>query len=299
MVADTTQRKIPEADFVRYIDESLGKADPGRSIPWAVDSPPPWAKEFHPKVIWDLGCGLGAFTESIILCLDSWGCLDRLEKFILVEGDKKLYQQPEQGLSTKLYNRIKNVLVVCGRGDAIVEVCMENIFFNRKEGNIISSVSPLDGFSPPRADLIIASHITYYFEDGSGLSIVQALQSHHLQIHGKIWCVIRNLECPIYRMRRQVLKDLKIPDPKPYDYAESFHAKVLPRLKGLQLKAEKSNGYNINGPQCLKISYVLMWREMPGLRESSYKRASQAVCGKSDPLFEETHFILENQGEVG
>ncbi len=289
------ERKVPEADFVRYVEEALGKADPDRAIPWVATPSPEWAVGFHPRIIWDLGCGLGAFTEAIILRLAGWGCLDRLKQLVLVEGDEAIHPGGGQGLRAELRQRMKTTLDHCGHDDVSVEVIIANLAFKRTEGGGASPISPLDGLASPRADLVIASHITYYFEDGSGQGITQALQTHHLQPNGRIWCVIRNLDCPIYRKRRQTLKELNMPDPKPYDYGEYFQDSVVPRFEGLLLREAKVHGYNIKGSECLKTGHSLMWREFPGSSETPYGRAVRAIyTDDADPLFRETHFIMEH-----
>jgi len=290
---DILQRKIPDADFTRFIDTSLGKADPNRSVPWRVDPPPVWASQFRPRVIWDLGCALGAFTEAVIIRLLNWGCLERLERLVLVEGDISLHPNGVEGLKIELSQRMDSVFRRCGL-DVVVDVLVTKITFHRLKGGV-SPIFPLDQLSPQKADLVIASHLTYYFEDGSGDGFIRALRTHHLKSSGKIWCVVRNLDCPIYRMRKQVLEELNMPDPKPHDYAEHFQARVIPSFKDVLLQEEKKQGYSIKGVECLKLCHALMWRELPGPNDTPYKYAARAVCCESDPLFKETHFILEGR----
>ena len=73
-------------------------------------------------------------------------------------------------------------------------------------------VAPLQEL-PWRPDLIVASHVTYYFGNGLGLDLVNRLASHHLAPGGRIWLVIRRLNCPIYEVRAQAIKQLGSDDP--------------------------------------------------------------------------------------
>lgn len=300
--SETLNRLVPEAQFVTYIDETLGKADPRIAIPWTLKERPKWVEDFYPEVIWDIGCALGAFTESIIKSLAEWGCLKNLKQLILFEGDPNIHESGAEALQSSLIARVSGILASYKIEGVAIEVHITNVEFQQIEGTSeVSPIKPLYALDQPKADLVVASHLTYYFGDGSGQGLIQALQSHHLQPNGKIWCVIRNLECPIYLKRRETLKELNTEEPKPHDYAEYFIDKVIPEIKQLNLLVAQELGYNLKiSDEWLKIGYVFMWREMPpsGGCETAYTQAVKAIAMEDDPLFKETHFILVNAQQI-
>jgi len=149
-----------------------------------------------------------------------------------------------------------------------------------------------------KADLVILSHVTYYFGDGSGRDLLQAIRDRYLSEDGIIWCVIRKHDCPIYQMRQLTLTQMGIAESKPYDYAEYFQTSVLPHLKGLHLIDCRDQGY-LRDPKMedrLEAAYSLMWRDPPNLAgDSAYSQAVMALKGVANALFDERHFILEGK----
>lgn len=283
---------MPEADFVRLIDERLGKSDPDYSVPWGEAPVPEWALSFRPQEIWDIGSGLGAFTEAVVLRLGSWGCLENLRKLVMVEADTSLDPGGARGLKCNLQARLGGVLDSLGHHNTCVEVITERITFDGYSKKQASHAPILRRLSGRMADLVIASHITYYFGDGSGRELIDQLHGNHIEPGGVLWCVIRNLECPIYQARRELLSRLQTQDVKPYDYAEYFRDEVLPEVRKIKIRAMREHGYFIKGAHCRDTCHALMWREMADIDDTVYARAVSATCSEEDPLFRETHFIL-------
>lgn len=292
MPADLGVRRIPEAEFVARIDDLLQKSTPEQTIPWSVSPPPEWAKRFRPRRIIDLGAGVGGFTHSVLLRLGQWGCLDNLEQVVLIESDCNLLPGGEPALRAHLLRQVKSALAAGEGSGATIDIRMESIELREAHGGGIAI--PL--LEPYRdTDLIVASHLTYYFGDGSGRELLRCLGARYLSVAGRIWCVIRKRACPIYHVRARMLKDLAVTDVKPFDYAEYFESDVLPSLSSTTLLAAEDQAYLIDSsfPGREEAIHLLMWRQMPSTnRDDPYRRAVAEIVAENAALFVERHFIL-------
>ncbi|GEM_PF-2966621 len=288
------ERRIPEAEFVIRIDQLLEKGLPEKTVPWPADSPPAWARGFRPQTIVDLGTGVGGFMRSVLLRLGQWGCLEGLKRLVLIESDKALSPSgSEMGLQRLLLMKAKEALAVAGKSDVAVETVIAPVRVESKDGFQEGVISVLE---PYRAvDLIIASHITYYFGDGSGRELLPALGRYLSPNGGRLWCVIRKQNCPIYQTRAKTLAKLGQDDVKPFDYAEYFERVVLPVFPEFVVLETADKGYLGDPGQegRADAAYFLMWREVPLHHENPYWQAVADIVAAPEPLFVERHFIVE------
>jgi hypothetical protein len=287
------KRRIPEGEFVVRIDEMLEKWLPEKTIPWPASSPPVWARGFQPRTIVDLGTGVGGFTRSVLSCLGQWGCLEGLERLVLIESDETLSPSGKEGLHRFLLTKARETLDEAGRTDVVVEVVTAPVQIDGEEGNREGMIRVLEPY--PEIDLLVASHITYYFGDGSGRELLLALR-RYLSLTGRLWCVIRRQECPIYQARAKTLATLGYDEIKPFDYAEYFEQSVLPAFPEFVILGAADKGYLADPSQPVRAdaAYFLMWREEPQPPcDTPYWQAIDDIVSESVPLFVERHFILE------
>jgi hypothetical protein len=284
---------IPEAEFVIRIDQLLEKRLPEKTIPWSAGSPPLWARGFRPRTIVDLGTGVGGFISSVLLRLGQWGCLEQLERLVLIEGDETLSLTVDEGLPRLLSAKAEDALAAAGKTNVSVEVVVAPVQVEGKEESKEGVIRVLDPY--PEIDLIVASHITYYFGDGSGRLLLPAL-GRYLSKAGRLWCVIRKQECPIYQARAKTLAMSDYDEVKPFDYAEYFEQAVLPFFPEFVTLETADKGYLGDPGQegRADAAYFLMWREVPQQPyDTSYWQAVADIVAAPEPLFVERHFIVE------
>lgn len=297
LFAAGVKKRVPDSAFVGIIDRGLRKHDPAVTMPWARTKPPKWARDFRPESMLDVGCGLGAFTSSVLERLGQWGCLQKLEQITLVEKEAHLKVQGATALRQALVRRVsKSTQAYEGKAPTI-QVFVKPLRLPKGRGNL----KPLPPLGKQRFDLIVASHITYYFGDGSGREFVDELARKHLNPGGLIWLVVRKSESPIYEFRAKTLMDLDLNDPKPYDYAEYFEKTVLPKLPHLHCAAVADQWYLPSGRgltehQRMRLCHLLMWRSEPARNPADpLRKASEACIIQPGPIFSERHFILRKE----
>lgn len=293
MALPVQKRCIPEGEFVLRIDELLKKWMPEKTIPWPAGIPPQWARGFRPRTIVDLGSGVGGFIGSALLRLGQWGCLERLERLVLIESDEMLSPTGREGLQRLLSAMAGGALAAVGRTEVSIEVVIEPVRVESKGSNKEGMISVLEPYL--KVDLIVASHITYYFGDGSGRELLQSL-GQYLSPTGRLWCVIRRKGCPIYQARAKTLTLMRHDEVKPFDYAEYFEETVLPAFSDFVILETADKGYLADPRQAGRAdaAYFLMWREVPQQPDDTpYWQAVDDIVAELAPLFVERHFIVE------
>lgn len=306
---------VPEAPFVLRIDRLLEKDNPDKTIPWPGNEVPQWAENFQPRVVLDIGAGAGGFLRSWLTRMRAWGGLRRLRSLVVFEQAESIVPQGGSGLATRLYGIMREGVGREAGEDLEYLPLIKRVELRAGEDADIPQLEPFRG-----ADLIVASHVTYYFADGSGRTFLRSLLPY-LAEGGRIWCVIRTHSCPIYHTRTVLLNCLGIEDKKAFDYAEYFEQSVLPDIPELRLVASAGKAYldDYNAPGRREAAYLLMWREKPSMNFLRRKTPSplpqhaagevppvtggaQFKCDAVDhvlrhrgPLFGERHFILEKR----
>lgn len=292
-IADLLQRYLPSAQFNQAMEEFLDKGNPDRVVAWPVEPMPEWARGFRPRIFLDLGSGLGGVTAATLIRLAQWGCLAQLEKVVLVDRDAMLHHEGARGLQGFLKQRIADTLRRIGCPGVEVQVHIREIMIEPAGQGM--SIPLLDQICP-FADLILASHVTYYFGDGSGRELVEALGRRYLGPQGLIWVNIRDLDCPAYAMRRDILIKLGISDLQPLDYAEFFPIDDLGRTAGLRLVGRSRIEGDVRHRQHRsRVAGLIMWRAEFDPSEAlslPLREAATALAESDGPLYSETQFIL-------
>lgn len=103
-------------------------------------------------------------------------------------------------------------------------------------------------------DLIIASHLTYYFPD-AGATLAYFLASRCLKSDGIAWFVVRDRDCGFFKLRAKLLHEAGLPDVNYDRFSDSF-------LDGVCCLSGSDVGIRVN-------------RRRTNLRLESRERASQ------------------------
>lgn len=272
--------------FQGRIDDAFRKSDADRSVPWPATPIPFWANGLQPRTILDLGCARGRFTTAVLSRLHSWGCLGRLGSLALVEE--------EQGFDSHDATAERNLTAECrgaAGGAETLDIQLVNghaAVFETNHGRVELAMGN-EILRPP--DLILASHVTYYFED-DGASLIRALTGW-LPSESYAWIVVRKRECPIYRKRLGVLVASAASESEK-GYAEDIEPIIL-RSTGLELVDRRDRDFlaQSNRPDdCASLAHLLMWRVPIEDGDPAQAAAAREVCRDQAPLFSERHFIV-------
>lgn len=286
-------RLLPAGAFTRAIEELIEKDNPDNVIGWPADPVPEWARSFRPRSISDLGSGMGGETVSMLTRLGQWGCLESLQELHLFEHDNSLIDGTPHGLAGYLRERAERAIRPFVTRSVGIEVHTESLVLDACGGE--SFLRPLDKLS--RTDLAFCSHITYFFDDGSGLRFTKALLQQHLATNGLAWMNIRDLHFGAYKARSAVLDSLGLPDPQPFDYSEHYASVVMPALEGAELLESAQVKPQLRaGADRGMAAELMMWRTTLGeetrRQYPEVRLAVDRLARDSGPLFSETQFIL-------
>lgn len=251
--------------------------------------------------ILDVGGGEGTFTELVLKLLKANGaCAGATPLQVhIIEKDDVLWRKCKRRLGRPGIE-LKRVEVSAQEYDAF------ELPNNRKA--LLAFADRLSNGGAQRYDLIVASHVTYYF-DNAGAELAYALGSRLLAPTGFMWFVVRDRDCPFYRYREKLLAEHRLPD----IHRECFSDAFLDRLRSLvadpgndskptiftqvrKLSLEVSAGDNATG----LVSYLL-W--LSGLKANEVEEA--AARGGAKDGFTETHIwispiikILEDESRI-
>lgn len=277
--------------FQGLIDDVLGKDDPAACIPWSASSRPAWAGGFTPASVLDLGVATGRFTASVLTCLGDWGCLTDLRRLHLVEEEPGFDGSDEPMVEESIVDRCRTALA-----SVPIEILLSNetvgLTPSEESGDIEITIGTEKAEA---ADLIIASHFTYYFPDG-GRSLLKALASTLRRSGGLGWIVVRRRDCPIYRQREQHVATLAADCDTTDIYAEDVEEWIRASESGLELVEGKDHAF-LAGPvhpaSHVDVASLLMWRRpLNALTRAERGALEQAFCALG-PLFVERHLIVK------
>jgi hypothetical protein len=284
----------PYSEFQERIDDAFARDNPARSVPWG-SSRPDWAAPFSPKTILDVGCAKARFTTSVLGRLGTWECLKDVKKIVLVESEPG-FDANCPDAAEDIRRRCRDTLSRYGRKNVDVQLVNQPAVVERRL-SIFGAQSKLSIATEmmPTADMIIASHITYYFASG-GAEFIHALAGS-LTRSGLIWLVVRKRDCPIYRERSQVLnKVYQSIDQR--DYAEDMET-IIQRSPNLELIDASDRDFLSLGERpsdCVDLAYLLMWRTAStGSMADPKFHAARKVCLAQEPLYSERHFIVRRK----
>lgn len=288
---DPTTLLLPGADFVRDIDVLLDKGHPDTALPWAGDLSAPWGRSPGFKHVVDVGAGLGAFTGAIIQQLGRWQLTAKLESLTLIDGDPDLFRPTVDEGTQEVCHRLGRLLA---QARPVGSRTVEPRYVVENASVVPEGIQPLVrlGLKP---DLIIASHVTYYLGDGSGLDFVRGLLTH-LAPGGLLWLVIRRLDCPIYQERQATLTRLHKPDPKPRDFAELFLSERAQHIPASKVVRNVTYRYPMpsNMEDRLTAIHLLMWRAYADAEFPAGREAAKRVSELTSHPFHEEHIVLSN-----
>ena len=284
--SDLANLPFPDAAFVQHIDVLLQKDDPSVTIPWRRR--PRWARPESVKHMVDIGAGVGRFTQSVTSTLGRWGAFAKEPTITLVDGDQALFGDlgvPGARTALEVNEAVRKTAHAFGV-DAKVRIDERNAAI-RPNGTLF----PLS--QQQQVDLIVASHVTYYFSDGSGLDFARAC-SQHISPGGLLWLVIRREDCPIYRARAKLLSEIGLVDPKPFDYAEHFLLNIKELGDNFRLVVHSTKLYALpsKASDRLAATHLLMWRDYPDMGREEYVAVASLVAYQSRYPFSEEHIVL-------
>lgn len=287
-------RTLPNAEFQRLMEAMLEKESPDKVLGWGAHPVPAWAVGFRPKTILDVGTGLGAVTTSVLFRLAQWGCLSDLRHVVLTERDEKLHPDGSIGLKAFLEARVSHTLKAADIHGVKVDAQIVDLALSGGSSGT-PSLKPVSNFCPP-ADLVLASHVSYYFGDGSGCQLVDAIGHNLLSPNGRLWVAIRSRDCPVYKSRYDALRTLNVEDPQPLDYAEEFEVGLVRKMSPLRLLDKRNVAMDVrSGTDRLRAAILMMWRRDVQQGEVFGQHmigAAEEACLSVQPLLTERQFIL-------
>jgi SAM-dependent methyltransferase len=242
------------------------------------------AKSWTVKRILDIGAGEGKFTRLVIdLLKESNACPGPLHVDV-IEKDDTLYEQCRlllEGIGATCRR------VPTGQNGQTFELAKD------REDLLIFADHWKDTLSKeglePGYDLLIASHVTYYF-DNAGTDLAYAFGSRLLKKSGHAWFVIRDRDCPFYRCRDEFLAASGLPDIHRDCFSDSFLDRLRCMVRDLDkaiptiFTQPRSLALDVTGNATDLVSY-LMW--LDGLSSNQIRAAAEAG-GRADG-FAETH----------
>ena len=285
---------LPSAEFTRAMDYMVEKENPANSIAWPAEPVPAWARHLRVQHLADLGTGVGGETSAMLMRLGQWGCLNDLSEIHLFEHDAQLCPGGKADLAAALEARLRPCVPSHVQATVRFILHTESMTVHGALGHAV--IEPI-AQRQLHFEFIFASHITYFFGDGSGQDLAHALCNHALKPGGIAWLNIRDQESPAYRARRDTLQHLGMADVQPYDYAEYFLQTTLPTLGARALDHRTVAPHLRPGVDRQEAAELMMWRgRITGhSKQAAAMREAAKLCARSEaPLFSETQFIIEN-----
>ena len=251
---------------------------------------------FQPVTVLDLGAATGKFTAAVMQRLGEWQCLQALRSLQLVEEEPD-FGGPERSIAeASITARCRSALAPFA--DPSAEIELSNELAVVIDGGEINDPRIKIGHNIiENADLILASHLTYYFHDG-GRAFIQALANGLRRSSGLGWIVVRSKECPIYRELEKHLRDIGYNNVgAETGYAEDLEKWIASPESGLKLIDARYQSYlkgTIRRQSDMNAASLLMWRKPLQALSGVEKARLKMVLRSKDPLFVERHFIVKS-----
>lgn len=193
--------------------------------------------------ILDIGGGAGRLAKSII------------EKYVTsAETSESLFGCPFRNIYWSLIERVPEMKV---QYEKRLKSIAADINFTSISDNRISKNSreDIDNWFTEfkktygKFDLIIASHVTYYFSDG-GLCLAKNIVNNLLNPGGMAWFIVRDNNCEYYQSRASFLGKNNFRDLHSHQFASYFNAfaysmfpKVISKKEYYDLKPDQETNY--------------------------------------------------------
>lgn len=241
--------------------------------------------------ILDVGAGEGTFTELALKLLHAKGaCSSYADVHVdVIEKDEELWKLCKKrleglGIPAGQVNRVK-----------VADSGMHSPHELPVDHESLIAFSDRHSHGRPAYSLIIASHVTYYF-NSAGVELAYVLGSRLLDEKGFMWFVVRDRECKFYRFREQLLAKCGLPD----IHRECFSDAFLDRLRFLSKSPNPAGGRSIETRQRVMplavpeggkarnlVSYLMWLSELDDGEVSEAARFGREVGG-----FSETHIWI-------
>jgi SAM-dependent methyltransferase len=263
--------------FQGVLDRGLNKDDASKVVPWS-DSPPAWAQGFRPLRILDIGCAAGFHTAAVLTRLAEWDVLSELRELVLIER--------EADAGRAAVDRCIKILKPTGIS------CRVRL---SKDATIENNKLLADGTPIGQFDLIIASHVSYYFGENGAENLVEAALESLAPSNGYLWLVLRKRSSPVYQERLRVLKLEGKKDDSRNDYAENAKTAISRILPPAEIIDVMNCGYldeSTPRRQRERLSSLLMWRQQVK------HPFSAALADQKGPIYIEQNLIVQRAGKL-
>ncbi len=158
----------------------------------------------------DIGGGEGSFAHGFFNKIKFNKYIDENEldlKWIVYEHDKKLKDAYKEKFN---FNCQKISLTI-----------IEKPIPNESDEKLVDWLHNLEKEYPEGFDLVIASHVTYYFQDGA-LKLVTEIIDKLMSTNGIAWFVVRDRNCSFYQARTKYLSNYNFRDLHPHQFSSYF-----------------------------------------------------------------------------
>lgn len=269
-----------EAEFAQYIqcipklpEQHREQADHIKTL---VESG--WRKVGR---ILDIGAGEGTFLKLVLQLLQDNGALADDLTVSVIEKEDTLWR--------KCHTLLQSDRIRCERIQIDTNT-RSTVKLPSDRVALIRSIDALKKTAGDGYDLIIASHVAYYF-DNAGFDLAYALISRLLKPQGYAWFVIRDRDCPFYRCRDGFLAAASLPDIHRECFSDSFLDRVrclIDNSPGTRPIMEQKRTLSLSSDENREglVSY-LMW--LSGLTESQVNEACSVAAQEG---FSETHIWI-------
>lgn len=234
--------------------------------------------------ILDIGAGEGKFTCVLLMQLMNLNLLELNATIDVIEPEEELRLKFMENI-----NKIANGFIINFHN--LNELPSE-------DSKLFSAINSIE----QHYDLIIASHVTYYFPDG-GINLAYRLVSKILREDGVAWFVIRNRRCSFYETKAEILRKNKIPDVNFHQYAESFLL-AINCLFDKYTSHEISYTLNINKTSKDIIQYLSWLENLDDATISQFVnvkdhfKETHVLIPKKQSIFEKEKYVYVNEKEL-
>jgi len=174
----------------------------------------------------DVGAGEGLFTATVLELLLQAGKLEGTLELHILEGEDRLWH-----ICRKRLEETSEIMKGAGITLNISRITTVTALPHDTD-NLFIALDRLAKSGESRYDLIVASHVSYYFHDG-GIDLAYGIITRLLAKEGLAWFVVRDRNCAFYRLRKKLLMDRGIPDINHHQFADSFTSSLKTLFEGV------------------------------------------------------------------
>ncbi|MFZ4857809.1 MAG: class I SAM-dependent methyltransferase [Desulfuromonadaceae bacterium] len=240
----------------------------------------------------DIGAGEGLFTATVLEILLQTGKLVGTLELHVLEAENRLWDICQTRLETT-----RSLLHDAGITLKVLRIT-EVQTLPRDTYELFGALERLKKAENFRYDLIVASHVSYYFHDG-GIDFAYGVITRLLAKNGLAWFVVRDRNCPFYKLRKKLLLERGIPDINHHQFADSFISSLKSLFEGVRTTSRTMTLNLVDvSPEvrCRTIEY-LTW--LDGLGDNELSNFFDEQNGDVNNLeFREQHIWLFGSDKV-